>query len=559
MEKKDNNIIECFHETTFLDENENLRTLKIPVVQELARQGLNHLPQRFKMMMPTHTHTHHHDDVVVHDILPTISLAKLKDGPDEAEESLRLAGAARGLGAFLIVDHGVPWEVVEGARQVVRGFFELSFQEKKDCVGSYGGYDNMGYGRNYIKCEDQAVEWIDRLTVRAIPPIGEDEGLHVWPLKPHNFREAMEKYVEEARGVMDFLLVALAESLSLENHHVFLNYFHPKHSEIKGSDPKRCGTWVHCFVLLPSTKNPKPIVTLEDDDEEGGYNKVVVDEYVKNYYKVSPTLDKIAINFAKGGGTVVRAEELRRLGGVARGLVVEGAREVVRGFFELSFEEKKECVGRNNGGEVDNMGYGRNFVKGCEDEGLDWIDRLTMRALPPLPLQQDDDDEGKLHAWPRKPNNFREAIERYVEEARKVMDLLLVSLAEALSLENHDVFLNYFHPTQSLQVLNKDQTWVTVSWPQDHLLVIIGDLLEIMSNGLLQSTWHRVVTQRDVERGSIALFYCPPPKTLIQPIVITSEDDHHEEEAYKKVVVEDYVGHYYKFVMVKAMTTQKPV
>lgn len=168
------------------------------------------------------------------------------------------------------------------------------------------------------------------------------------------------------------------------------------------------------------------------------------------------------------------------------------------------------------------------------------------------------------------------------------MDFLLVALAEALSLETDDAFLKYFHPkhseikvrinyyppcptpdqalglnphsdlsalsiltqfgsNQGLQVLNKDQTWVTVSWPQDHFLVIIGDLLEIMSNGLVQSAWHRVVTHRDEERGSIALFYCPPPRTLIEPIAaIEGEEEEEEKVAYKKVVVEDYVRHYYK-------------
>lgn len=183
MEEKDKES--CYHETSFLDKNGNLKTLKIPVVQELARRGrLTHLPDGFKRPHSNHAHK-------VFDEMPTIiSLAKLKrDGSEpmvRAEELAKLAEAAKGSGLFLILDHGVPLEVVEGAKGVVKGFFELSFEEKKGCVGTYSDIDNMGYGRNFVKSEDHVLDWIDRLTVRAAPPV--DEGLHVWPLKPSNFR-----------------------------------------------------------------------------------------------------------------------------------------------------------------------------------------------------------------------------------------------------------------------------------------------------------------------------------------------------------------------------------
>lgn len=179
-------------------------------------------------------------------------------------------------------------------------------------------------------------------------------------------------------------------------------------------------------------------------------------------------------------------------------------------------------------------------------------------------------------------------MERYVEEARALMDFLLVALAEALSLQNYHAFLQYFHPQHSeikvrvnyyppcpephlalglnphsdssaltlltqfgssrgLQVLSKDRTtWLALAWPQDHMLVIIGDLLEIMSNGIVQSAWHRVVTHKDEERGSIALFYSPPPKTRIQPVDIAEDEERGGGGGYKEVVVEDYVRHFYR-------------
>lgn len=251
-------------------------------------------------------------------------------------------------------------------------------------------------------------------------------------------------------------------------------------------------------------------------------------------------------------------------------------KDVVKGFFGLSFEEKKACVGTY--ASVDNLGYGRNYVK-SETQILEWMDRLTMMAAP-------KGCTNGLNVWPQKPANFREVIETYAEEARKVADELLQAVAEALSLEDQNAFLKYFNPNTSeikvrinyyppcptpnttlglnphsdlsaltlliqfdatggLQVIHKDHpnNWLTVPWPVDALLVGVGDLLEIMSNGRVKSPWHRAVTQADVERCSLALFYNPDVCVEIEPV---KKDDDGEEDEYKKVVVGEYVKHCYK-------------
>lgn len=181
--------------------------------------------------------------------------------------------------------------------------------------------------------------------------------------------------------------------------------------------------------------------------------------------------------------------------------------------------------------------------------------------------------------------SYRVAIEKYVEESRKVLDGLLQDLAESLSLDQNAILqqfepeqseikvrVNYYPPcprpdlavglmphsdasgltlllefgaTGALQVHKPASGWVTLNWPDDdNLLVNVGDLLEIMSNGLLKSVWHQVRTKVDVERFSLAYFYNPPPRSVIGPVVGGGCGS--MEQMYKKVVVEDYVSNYYK-------------
>ncbi|XP_071935633.1 protein LATERAL BRANCHING OXIDOREDUCTASE 1-like [Coffea arabica] len=377
----------AFHEAKFIDQNGVLRNSSVPVVQELARQRLDFLPERFIRVSPTadpiaapSSELHEISHIEVPDPLPCIDMSKIQLGDDLEDrdrELTKLAGAAKDWGMFLIEKHGIEPKILDEVKDVVKGFFGLSFQEKKASVGSYLSVDNMGYGRNFVKSEDQPLDWIDRLTMKAAPRDA-TQGLRVWPQNPPNFREAVEKFVERARKICDSLLHALAETLSVDGQifikqfdeeksevNVRVNYYPPcprpdlalgitEHSDASAlsvlvqfeasgglqvfkdmkwltvqwpvdallinvgdlmeilSNGRFRSSWhravtqrdverfsVALFYNPPSEAEIEPLKDGKSNNNHHGYKKVVVGEYLQNYYKISPTPTKQAIKFAQ--------------------------------------------------------------------------------------------------------------------------------------------------------------------------------------------------------------------------------------------------------------------
>ncbi|CAA7049103.1 unnamed protein product [Microthlaspi erraticum] len=70
---------------------------------------------------------------------------------------------------------------------------------------------------------------------------------------------------------------------------------------------------------------------------------------------------------------------------------------------------------------------------------------------------------------------------------------------------------------EGLQFL-KDGKWYKAPTLQDTFLILVGDMTEIMSNGIYKSVIHRVVTNKEKERISVATFCNADADKEIQPI-----------------------------------------
>ncbi|KAE8693997.1 putative pentatricopeptide repeat-containing protein [Hibiscus syriacus] len=95
------------------------------------------------------------------------------------------------------------------------------------------------------------------------------------------------------------------------------------------------------------------------------------------------------------------------------------------------------------------------------------------------------------------------------------------------------------HEIGGLQVRSKEGKWMDISPCEDTLVVNIGDLMHAWSNGKLRSSEHRVVLKRNVNRFSLAFFWCfEDEKVIFAPDEVVGDND---LRMYKPFVCADYL------------------
>ncbi|GMJ00266.1 hypothetical protein like AT4G25300 [Hibiscus trionum] len=211
-------------------------------------------------------------------------------------------------------------------------------------------------------------------------------------------------------------------------------------------------------------------------------------------------------------------------------------------FFNLPLEEKTACAQIPNHIE----GYGQITVV-SQDQKLDWCDMLFILPLP-VPLRN-------MRFWPTNPPSFSATVDKYSMELHKVMIHLMKLIAKNLGTDpelllslfkdgTQALKLNYYPPcaeaskvfgiaphsdstaltllhhvneVEGLQI-KRNEKWVPVKPVPGALIVNIGDMIEIVSNGEYQSIEHRAVVDPEKARVSIAALHYPLRGTQIGPL-----------------------------------------
>ncbi|XVE63646.1 hypothetical protein DITRI_Ditri07aG0036700 [Diplodiscus trichospermus] len=237
---------------------------------------------------------------------------------------------------------------------------------------------------------------------------------------------------------------------------------------------------------------------------------------------------------------------------------LDKVRDVAKQFFALPQNEKQKYARAVNESE----GYGSDRIV-SEKQVLDWSHRLTLRTFP--------EDKRRLNLWPEYPNELRYILEEYASKIKVLTNNLYKGMARSLNLEENS-FLNQFgeralmqarfnfYPTcsrpdlvlgvkphtdrsgitvllqdrevEGLQVLVDDK-WVKVPVIPHALVVNVGDQMQIMSNGIFKSPMHRVVTNLEKLRISVAFFSEPEPGKEIG--AVDSLVDEHRPRLYRNV------------------------
>lgn len=210
---------------------------------------------------------------------------------------------------------------------------------------------------------------------------------------------------------------------------------------------------------------------------------------------------------------------------------LEKVKSEIQAFFNLPLEEKKKYEQQK--GSIE--GFGQDVVF-SEGQKLNWNDLFYVVTLP-LYLR-------KPYLLPNLPISLRDILEELIKEFKSIAISLMCQMAKALKMDEKEVRdlssdgmqilrMNYYPPcpepdktygiiphsdsdaltillhvneTEGLQV-RKDGVWVPVKPIPNGLVINIGDMMEILSNGVYRSIEHRAVVNSSKERLSLAAFY----------------------------------------------------
>ncbi|CAA7389728.1 unnamed protein product [Spirodela intermedia] len=238
--------------------------------------------------------------------------------------------------------------------------------------------------------------------------------------------------------------------------------------------------------------------------------------------------------------------------------VIRQMRAAASGFFDLPIEEKRRYAMAAN----DIHGYGQLFVV-SEEQKLDWADVLHLITRP--------SKLKNLKYWPTVVSSFKDALEAYSKELERVTKMLLENLSRLMNMEEDGLLRLHGDLTQSTRIayyppcsradevlglgshsdkgsitflLQDDDVtglqirhggmWIPVKPMPNAFVVNIGDSVEVWSNGLYKSVQHRVITNREKARKSIAMFILPHNDAEVGPLE-QMVDEPHRPRRYRTV------------------------
>jgi 2'-deoxymugineic-acid 2'-dioxygenase/mugineic-acid 3-dioxygenase len=223
--------------------------------------------------------------------------------------------------------------------------------------------------------------------------------------------------------------------------------------------------------------------------------------------------------------------------------VVRGFRDAAAEFFAMSAEEKLPYCSDDRSKPF-RLASSTTYDR---DETRYWLDYLALQCHP---VSQE-----LVRHWPAEPTSFRQHLAEFSEAVHELAQMLLRLIAEGLGLKA-DIFagdlstgvtqmnVNYYPPCPDpsltlgllphcdrhlLTVLSQGDVeveglqarhngrWMLVRPVPDAFVVNFGHQMEIITNGVLASVEHRVITNSIATRMSVATLIMPKMECRIGP------------------------------------------
>ncbi|KAF8698425.1 hypothetical protein HU200_035164 [Digitaria exilis] len=234
-------------------------------------------------------------------------------------------------------------------------------------------------------------------------------------------------------------------------------------------------------------------------------------------------------------------------------------------FFSLPLDVKNRVAVLGKGAGLE--GYGHHYSRAPGDK-KDWAESLILITQPV--------HERNMKLWPTSPPTFRDALATYAVEMTKLARRLLCFMAadlgdeegelvEAFTGKRQSMAMHYYPPcrhegkvlgitphtdglgltlllhvddTPGLQI-KKDGRWYPVRPLPGAMLVNIGDVLDILTNGAYKSVKHRVIP--DAQRGRTTVVFVEEgtvEEGMVTPLPGLLKE---QEPRYKSIHLDDYI------------------
>ncbi|GMI83960.1 ARABIDOPSIS THALIANA GIBBERELLIN 3-OXIDASE 3, gibberellin 3-oxidase 3 [Hibiscus trionum] len=239
-----------------------------------------------------------------------------------------------------------------------------------------------------------------------------------------------------------------------------------------------------------------------------------------------------------------------------------------RRLFSLPME-KKHLVARPPSGTA---GYGSHRISAFFPK-LMWTEGYRMMGSPV---------EHARKLWPQDHAKFCEVMEQWQAEMKTLTERIVAMMFGSLGLTNEEEMqwfesqngcdqplcvlqLNSYpvcpdperamglapHTDSSLitlldqgnisglQVYKEGEGWVSVEPIEGAVVVNVGDLMQVVSNGRFKSVLHRAVVNKTHHRVSNAFFYGPPWDVKVSPLRKLVDSDH--PQLYRSLMWKEYL------------------